>query len=210
MKQIDNFNTVCSFLTNHAYRYYDRWFNRWRERNRVQFTFGVWQDQQLKQQQKSVISGSSNSFSNSATLRALRHMPVNLTTDAEPANTNSSAEGSAEGEGEASGDSSDGDSSEDDFVSEQTKAPKAKSAPRRVSLRWPCPYSYSLQHIVGIRYEGYYCPPLPDSEVVPDKSAQDAGIFGVPGDSSGNKWMCIYKERTDAAGESAKKRQCVK
>lgn len=202
---IRNFNTIFSFLTDF---HCARWFNRWRERNRVQFTFGVWQDQQLKQQQKSVISGSSNSFSNTATLRALRHMPVNLTTDAKP-------DGVSEGESAGSADeegsgSSDGDSSEDDFVSEQTKAPKTKSAPRRVSLRWPCPYSYSLQHIVGERYEGYYCPPVPDTEVVPDKSAQDAGIFGVPGDSSGNKWMCTYKERTDGTDESATKRQCVK
>lgn len=222
----------------------------------MQFTFGVWQDQQLKQQQRSVISGSSNSFSNTATLRALRHMPVNLTTD-RPAHAKAGVGGSSAsgaggqavgsgsvessvessvggpagcaaesdvecaGEGEysdngsasaAEGDSADGSSSEDDFVSEKPKAPKNKSAPRRVSLRWPCPYSYSLQHIVGARYEGYYCPPLPkDGEDVPDKSAQDAGIFGVVGDGGSNKWMCIYREvSADSSDDSARKRQCVK
>ena len=50
----------------------------------MQFTFGVWQDQQLAQQRRSVISGSSNSASNSATLRELQCMPVSLTSDYAP------------------------------------------------------------------------------------------------------------------------------
>lgn len=254
-----------------------RWFNRWRERNRVQFTFGVWQGQQLKQQQRSAISGSSNSASNSATLRALRHMPVNLTTDrparrtaagtsctssstssTAAASTAASVSGgdndksrkigtnvaadeeavstgsegdreSANGSGSAEegggvsatsatsaaeGEDSDDGSSDDDIESEEKakeKVQKNKSAPRRVSLRWPCPYSYTLQHIVNERYDGYYCPPLPlDSEDVPGKSAQDAGIFGAPGDSCNNKWLCIYKDLTESLNEGTRKRQCVK
>lgn len=201
----------------------------------MQFTFGVWQDQQLAQQRRSVISGSSNSASNSATLRALQCMPVSLTSDYAPRkrglnphgiagasaegtsqsqsqgdNGASSAEsdlrsgnlhstcGSEEGEEEEDEEKEedDGAVSSDEEDEQPTYRVKAKAArtPRRVSLRWPSPYSYCLQHIVGSAYEGYYCPPLPLSEeVLAQKTVYDAGVFGVTSDTVKSDWLCIYK-----------------
>ena len=264
-----------------------RWFNRWRERSRVQFTFGVWQEQQVKQQQRSVISGSSNSFSNTATLRALQAMPVNLTSDAPLRTPSASANGGgannsggngtsdgnnsrkkcrkAEGvesdamvvdekeketdksngsnnsgaieenigdddneedkedeceegeEGEEGGDvSSDDEYDDDDYNEVNTEAAAATLAEkkkkraeylamrRRVSLRWPCPYSYCLQHVVTSEYEGYYCPPIPvveDPAAVADalKCALNEQKNAASGDSnSATEWLCIYKRVSKA------------
>jgi len=210
----------------------NRWFNRWRERSRVQFTFGVWQDQQLAQQRRSVISGSSNSASNTATLRALQCMPVSLTSDYAPRKKGANPHGIA-GAGGADGNMSEGmieggvrsgetaaevdqmedeeeeeeyedeeadddgevssDEEDDEQPTYRVKA-KPERAPRRVSLRWPSPYSYCLQHIVGSVYEGYYCPPLPLSEEeLAQKTVYDAGVFGVTSDKVKSEWLCIYK-----------------
>jgi hypothetical protein len=186
-----------------------RWFNRWRERNRVQFTFGAWQDQQLKQQQRSVIAGSSNSFANTATLRALQYMPVSLTSDMEVVEVVAQSAGEAEGcdDSDSDSDSSDEDELADssradaDFqqrMAERARAKELKKAQlRRVSLRWPCPYSYCLQHIQSARGDGYYCPPVPVDDgtggEVPVKDTVDAGVFGATSDSATKEWLCIFK-----------------
>lgn len=222
----------------------------------MQFTFGVWQDQQLAQQRRSVISGSSNSASNSATLRALQCMPVSLTSDYAPRKkgvnphgiAGSGSEGGVSGsegvsgvssaesehhetddaehmsendedqgeeEEEEEGDEDDGAVSSDEEDEQPTYRAKAKPerAPRRVSLRWPSPYSYCLQHIVGSAFEGYYCPPLPLSEeVLAQKTVYDAGVFGVTSDKIKSDWLCIYKpisvntECTNETNDSLKRK----
>jgi hypothetical protein len=178
----------------------------------VQFTFGAWQDQQLKQQQRSVISGSSNSFSNTATLRALQYMPVSLTSDMPAPVPGGTEEGGGKPQG-AESDVSECDSSDEDELAdssradadfqqrmaERARAKELKKAQlRRVSLRWPCPYSYCLQHIQSARGDGYYCPPVPvddgkGEEEVPVKDTVDAGVFGATSDSATKQWLCVFK-----------------
>jgi hypothetical protein len=180
----------------------------------VQFTFGAWQDQQLKQQQRSVISGSSNSFSNTATLRALQFMPVSLTSDMPaPAPEVTAEEGGSKpqcaGSEVSECDSSDEDElansgrADADFqqrMADRARAKELKKAQlRRVSLRWPCPYSYCLQHIQSTRGDGYYCPPVPleggkeGEEVSVKKDAVDAGVFGATNESAVKEWLCVFK-----------------
>lgn len=189
----------------------------------MQFTFGVWQDQQLAQQRRSVISGSSNSASNSAILRALQNMPVSLTSDYVPRINKKDSAGSAESASEeenATHDDNNGDTNEDGAdsgeVSDENSDDdeptftnknnnkgkpdkKDKYSSRRVSLRWPSPYSYSLQHIIGADYEGYYCPPMPIEEdeaaLLAEKNAYNAGVFGATSDKIKHEWLCIYKPK---------------
>jgi len=213
----------CKVVTNDEMRDHHfqllspKWFNRWRERNRVQFTFGQWQDQQLKQQQRSVISGSSNSNSNSATLRALQYMPVNLTSDLDrdhpvdcsvvvesrgvlAPNSEASADAPVDYPDSSSSSSDDEDSAaaEQHWRANRLAAKELKKAQmKRVSLRWPSTYSYCLQHVRSQRWDGYYCPPAPAPAPLEgelhQKDALDAGVFGVPSDKAKNEWLCVYR-----------------
>ena len=101
-------------------------------------------------------------------------------------------------------DSSDG---EDDFyttennqkLTDKAKAKALRQAQmRRVSLRWPCPYSYCLQHINSLSYNGYYCPPVPVLDNIQSVSVNDAlnaNVFGITDDNFKNEWLCIYKKK---------------
>jgi hypothetical protein len=215
----------------------------------VQFTFGIWQDQQLRQQQKSVVSGSSNSACNSATLRALRYMPVTLTSDLTVPTVGDAAQGTSGGDGVAGSgqhalsgaevagtdasdaqqatdsdvsssdddDEIDVDASTEEWVRRRAERAAAKelrqAQMRRVSLRWPSPYSYCLQHVMSGSYDGYYCPPMPPAEEekvantegvdtsgadtsgkkAEGEDALDAGVFGTTADNAQHEWLCIYK-----------------
>lgn len=164
----------------------------------MQFTFGLWQDQQLKQQQRSVISGSSNSNSNSATLRALQFMPVNLTSDLERNEPNSMeiAAGSLNGGSDTSSGEEDSAITEEQWRANKQRAKELKKAQnKRVSLRWPSTYSYCLQHVRSQCWDGYYCPPAPLEEEI-QRDALDAGVFGVPSENAKNEWLCIYRPIT--------------
>jgi hypothetical protein len=209
----------------------------------VQFTFGIWQDQQLRQQQKSVVSGSSNSACNSATLRALRYMPVTLTSDLTVSSVGDTAQGASGGgqhalsgaevavadasDAQQESDSDVSSSDDDDEIdvdasteewvrrrAERAAAKELRQAQmRRVSLRWPSPYSYCLQHVTSGTYDGYYCPPMPPAEEekvantegvdtsgadtsgkkAEGEDALDAGVFGTTADNAQHEWLCIYK-----------------
>jgi len=156
----------------------------------VQFTFGVWREQQLRQQR--------NASRKSGRLLALLNAPVKITSD-DCVNCFTADEVP-----QISGGDSSSDSSASDYGSDDNNC--TFSFRRKVHLRWPSVYTYCMQHVLSDCCEGFYCPPLPavtagepdeDRESVyaigsrEEKAAIQQWLLGSSLDL--NRWLCFYK-----------------
>ena len=191
-------------------RMFIRWFSRWSERNRVQFTFGIWREQQLRQQR--------NASRKSGRLLALLNAPINITSDA---CTAMGCGGPAE---ESLGDSCSYSSSDccdssdygscsgDDQINNKCSSSSSFIFRRReVHLRWPSEYTYCMQHVLSDCCEGFYCPPIPavtdaaDGHSIGSREESDALSIGTREEKTAiqqwlldsgldlGRWLCFYK-----------------
>ena len=171
----------------------------------MQFTFGMWREQQLRQQR--------NASRKSGRLLALLNAPINITSDADYA-----APHTLVSIGDSSSDCSDssdygsccGDDQNNNSTNNNNTCSSSFTFRRReVHLRWPSEYTYCMQHVVSDCCEGFYCPPIP--AVTASTATDDAD--GGRGDAIGtreekaaiqqwlldsgfdlSRWLCFYKQ----------------
>lgn len=172
----------------------------------MQFTFGVWREQQLRQQR--------NASRKSGRLLALLNAPINITSDAdyEAPHTLVSIDDSSS---DCSDSSDYGSCCGDDQNNNNTSTNNTCSSSftfrrREVHLRWPSEYTYCMQHVLSECCEGFYCPPIP---AVTATATDDADADGGRGDAIGtreekaaiqqwlldsgldlSRWLCFYKQ----------------